>query len=184
MKCLICGKENPDTNEYCDDCGVELLSSVSAAPVPSVQLSEIECQGCKQINPPGTAFCDQCGASLSQTNQSSQTQPPIPPPPPKLKNSVVLPDGAEIAIEAKKEFGRLDLAKFAGPSEAMWMSRSHFVVFEENGVPYIQDQGSTNGTKLNNKEIKLQGKQQLKDGDEIVVADAVKLLFKSQIMSA
>jgi hypothetical protein len=182
MKCLICGKENADTNEFCDDCGVELLSSAgSAVPVPSVQPSATECPACKEINAPGTAFCDQCGASLGQTTQPLETPPP---PPPKLKNSMVLPDGSELVIDAKKEFGRLDLAKYAGPSEAMWMSRSHFVVFEENGVPYIQDQGSTNGTKLNKKEIKLEGKQQLKDGDEIVVADSVKLLFKSQTMSA
>ena len=97
----------------------------------------------------------------------------------KIHNVLVLPDGTElIATDQKKTFGRVDFARQA--SDPMWVSRNHFTLFEENGVAYIQDDGSSNGTKVNGKEIKGTGKQQLKSGDEIIVGDALKVIFKTK----
>jgi predicted component of type VI protein secretion system len=91
---------------------------------------------------------------------------------------LVLPDSTELPVTGKKVIGRVDLAKYASPAEVGWVSRQHFTIFEENGAFYIQDDKSTNGTKLDGVEIKQQGKHQLKDGSEILAGDAVKLMFK------
>lgn len=59
------------------------------------------------------------------------------------------------------------------------ISRVHFSIFEEDGFVYLLDEGGRNGTKLNGKRIRKQEKQIMKNGDEINVADAIKLIFKT-----
>jgi hypothetical protein len=192
MNCIKCGKDNPPDNRFCDNCGADLTTSV-APPTFSGGLGN-ECPACKHQNPSGSTFCENCGASMqnaSATQTPSQPtfapQPTVAPPAtiapqPTLQADkfLVLPDGSEIPIQGSKSLGRLDLAKYAAASEVMWISRQHFDLFEENGTPYIIDEKSANGTKVNGKEIKQQGKQQLKNGDEIIVGDAVKLVFKTK----
>ncbi|MCW4023915.1 MAG: zinc ribbon domain-containing protein [Candidatus Bathyarchaeota archaeon] len=178
MNCPKCGNDNPSDNKFCDNCGSELVSTV-AAPTP-VSTGGIECSACKAANPIGSAFCESCGASLESA--SAPIAAPVAPQPtfapPQAQFALVCPDGTEISISSSKTIGRLDLAKYAAPNETMWISRQHFDILEENGAPFIIDEKSANGTKLNGKEIKQQGKQQLKSDDEIIVGDAVKLVFK------
>ena len=192
MKCINCGKDNPPDNKFCDNCGNVLSPDQPATPpAPSVPASGApgtECPACKHVNPPGSAFCDNCGAALQSAPAPAPVAPPVqfpttpaPPAPPvipKIQKVLVLPDGAELALDAKKTFGRVDFARQA--SDPMWVSRAHFTIFEENGENFIQDDGSSNGTKLNGKEIKQTGKQQLKSGDEIIVGDALKVIFKTK----
>lgn len=189
MNCPKCGKDNPSDNRFCDNCGAELnLASSPPAPMSPSSGSDNECPACKHKNPPGSTFCEDCGASMQSSVQSAvpsiQPQPapqtPIAPPPqfPLVESYLVLPDGTEITIQSRRSIGRLDLAKYAAPTEAMWISRQHLEIFEENGAYFIIDERSSNGTKLNGTEIKQQGKQQLKDGDEIVIGDAVRVVFK------
>jgi hypothetical protein len=177
MNCPKCGNDNPSDNKFCDNCGSELAPTIAApTAVPS---GGIECQACKAANPIGSAFCESCGASLQ--GASAPIVAPVAPQPtftPQAQFALVCPDGTEISILSKKTIGRLDLAKYAAPNETMWISRQHFDIFEENGIPVIIDEKSSNGTKLNGAEIKQQGKQQLKSNDEIIVGDAVKLVFK------
>jgi hypothetical protein len=187
MNCNKCGKDNPPDNRFCDNCGNELQQAAPAPASPMVAGSGgNECPACKHPNPAGSAFCESCGASMQNVVQNAVPAPapipaPIAPPPqqfPQIDKALVLPDGSEIAIQSRKSIGRLDLAKYAAPTETMWISRQHIEIFEENGATFILDDKSSNGTKLNGKEIKQQGKQQLKNGDEIIVGDAVKLVFK------
>ena len=196
MKCPKCGKENPPDNRFCDNCGFELVSTTPPAPSPvseaQIGVREATCPSCGHANPADSAFCEQCGATIAATPQtkpvptptlppSAPAQPPtVPVVIPRVGGALVLPDGNELSIGAKKVLGRVDLDKYASPDEAMWISRQHFTVFLENDRFFIQDDGSTNGTKLNGVEIKNQGKQELKNDDEIVVGDAVKLLFREQ----
>jgi hypothetical protein len=185
MICSKCGKDNPPDNRFCDNCGQELVAagSTPVQPIKGVGASGIQCPNCKSMNTPDSAFCEKCGASLSAAPQPSPVPAPAPAPgliPPAVKAGgvLVLPDSTELPVTAKKVIGRVDLAKYASPAEVGWISRQHFTIFEENGVFYIQDDKSTNGTKLDGIEIKQQGKQQVKDGSEILVGDAVKLKFK------
>lgn len=52
-------------------------------------------------------------------------------------------------------------------------SRQHFKVFQEQGVYWIEDLGSTNGTIVNGRRV---ARAQLKDGD-LIVAGTTHLLF-------
>jgi hypothetical protein len=180
MNCPKCGKDNPSDNKFCDNCGNE-IAAAPAAPTP-VPATAGECPECKHVNPPDSAFCENCGAPVQNAAPSPIVTPIAPPqapiPQPQIGKSLVCPDGSEIALQTRKSIGRLDLSKYASPTEARWISRLHFEVFEEKGESYIQDEKSLNGTKLNGKEIRALGKQLLRNGDEIIVGDAVKLLFK------
>lgn len=202
MKCPRCDKENPPDNRFCDNCGFELVSPTPPAPtpVPAAQIGvrEVTCPSCGHVNPADSSFCEQCGATITAAPPvkpptavptptpppsvpvQPPTQPTVPVVAPKVEGALILPDGNQLSIGARKVLGRVDLAKYASPDEAMWISRQHFTIFLENDRFYIQDDGSTNGTKLNGVEIKDQGKQELRDCDEILVGDAVKLSFRGQ----
>lgn len=187
MKCPQCGKDNPADNKFCDNCGLDLSTAPAtpaqpapAPPKPTAGTAQVNCPSCQHPNPADSTFCEQCGASLQPAAQATPAPPPAAPQvqAPTTGGILVLPDGTELAVGKNKTLGRVDLAKFAAPAETMWVSRQHLAVSEDNGVFYVQDDKSTNGTKLNGVEIKQQGRQQLKDGDEILVGDAVKLIFK------
>ena len=189
MKCENCGTENPNDQKFCENCGNVLApeqpEELIATPQPIQEDAVIECSICKQQNPQGTVFCNGCGASLQDGLSTETPEEPINPQVSEPELSIapkskflVLPDGTELSADEKKTFGRIDFARQA--SEPMWISRQHFTIFDENGLTYIQDDRSSNGTKLNGQEIKLHGRQQLKDGDEITVGDSVKLVFKTK----
>ncbi len=186
MKCQKCGYENPLDNQFCENCGSQLsslqpVSNVPIAPVAGNNLTV--CPSCRNQNPPGSAFCENCGATLPKAATTPAKLNPVYQRPSiqKIQRTLLLPDGSEIAINTKKSIGRLDLARCADPTKIRWISRQQFEIFDENGAYYIEDEQSANGTKLNGTEIRQQGKQLLKDGDEIVVGDAVKLSFKEKV---
>jgi hypothetical protein len=93
-------------------------------------------------------------------------------------DSLILPDGAILPLSKLFVFGRSNLP--GGSMEKMLVSRRHFQTTWEDGAFYIEDRNSTNGTKLNNKEIKGTGKHSLRDGDQITVAGVFSILFKAR----
>ncbi len=98
---------------------------------------------------------------------------------PTGKAKLVLPDNHEIAIdETVKTIGRNDLEKLVTNDSVKYISRRHIAIKSDGGRYYVEDQNSANGTKLNDVNIKGMGKQELRDGDKIELADAVVLTFK------
>jgi hypothetical protein len=88
--------------------------------------------------------------------------------------------GKDISLNAAgQSLGRSDLHGLAAPDKADLLSRKHFSLSCENGDYYIEDQGSTNGTRLNGSDIRGKGKQLLKDGDKIDLAGVLTITFKS-----
>ena len=88
--------------------------------------------------------------------------------------------GKEISLNAAgQSLGRSDLHGLAAPGKADLLSRQHFSLIHENGDYYIEDRGSTNGTRLNGSDIRGKGRQLLKDGDKIDLAGALNITFKS-----
>ena len=61
MKCPKCGHENPETDKFCNGCGVPFQS-------------ELVCPKCGKTNPKGSKFCNECGQVL--TEQSLTPPPP------------------------------------------------------------------------------------------------------------
>ena len=88
--------------------------------------------------------------------------------------------GKEISLNAAgQSLGRSDLHGLAGPGKSDLLSRQHFSLSYENGDYYIEDRGSTNGTRLNGSDVRGKGKQLLKDGDKIDLAGVLTITFKS-----
>ena len=89
-------------------------------------------------------------------------------------------DGEQIPISGNAAtLGRNDLKSLIKSDKADLISRQHIKLDYENGECYIEDNASTNGTKLNGTSIKGKGRYLLKDGDEIELADILTLTFKT-----
>jgi len=90
-----------------------------------------------------------------------------------------MPDGSEMLLAGNvRTFGRRELEKYLAPDKSSYLSRQHINIWYENGQYYIEDSNSTNGTRLNGKEIKGTGKNALKNGDAIDIADVLNITFK------
>lgn len=75
--------------------------------------------------------------------------------------------------------GRKDFRSLVDAEKAAMISREHIRLYHEGGNYYIEDPGSTNGTELNGTSIRGKGKQPLKDGDEIRLANVLTLTFRT-----
>jgi pSer/pThr/pTyr-binding forkhead associated (FHA) protein len=146
----------------------------------------IKCPQCGNDNPPDSLFCENCGFKLPAAPAPVTPPPPpvAPPPtptptpaPPSVMYSLNFKTGAFDVSETTRSFGRQDFAKHIPESDHKYISRKHFTIFKEDDKFFIQDEGSSNGTKLNDEEIKGAGKKELKDNDKILVADTVELQF-------
>lgn len=79
--CPVCGLQQPDGVNYCDQCGAVMASVAPAAPQspvkaqPDSTTAATTCSACGTQVMPGGAFCDHCGAALSTPSPSS---PPLP----------------------------------------------------------------------------------------------------------
>lgn len=94
---------------------------------------------------------------------------------------LVMPDGGEILLAGNaRSFGRHDFEKFMPQEHICYISRQHFNIWYENGQYYIEDRSSTNGTRLNGKDIKGAGRHALSDGDVIELARKLSLTFKKE----
>jgi class 3 adenylate cyclase len=61
MRCTKCGRENPESQQFCGACGSPLGNS---------------CARCGVENPAGQKYCGDCGASLSQPTAAPQSADP------------------------------------------------------------------------------------------------------------
>jgi hypothetical protein len=198
MKCKYCGHENDDKEQFCTNCGMKLGETP-----PAPQSDQIRCEKCGFLNPRGADICGGCGQSLVEPqslpgrcpgcgfdenppnarfciNCGIRLAAPQSPPEPTVPGAaLVLSDTAHIELgEEEMIVGRKDFLQHIPPEEATFISREHFIIFHEDDTYYITDEGSSNGTALNGDEIRGQGKKELHDNDEIVLADTVTLRFK------
>lgn len=93
---------------------------------------------------------------------------------------LILPDNSEISIgRADKIIGRHDLEKVVSPDDLKYISRQHVIIRVNCSQYYVEDRNSSNSTKVNGVNITGKGKQELKNGDNIQLADVVTLQFKA-----
>ena len=113
--------------------------------------------------------------STSPADTLPATTPVIEATPAKL----VMPDGSEILLAGNaKSFGRHDFEKFLPHDNVSYISRQHINIWYENGQYYSEDRSSTNGTRINGKDIKGTGRHALADGDIIELAGKLSITFK------
>jgi hypothetical protein len=114
--------------------------------------------------------------STLPATSSPRTTPVAVGPPAKF----VASNGSELSLAGDgNPLGRRDFQSMAAPDKADLISRQHITVSYENGQYYIEDRGSTNGTRLNGSAIKGTGRHALKDGDNIDLAGALSFVFKT-----
>jgi hypothetical protein len=75
--------------------------------------------------------------------------------------------------------GRSDFSSLMKSDDADLISRRHIRFYYEDGECYIEDRGSTNGTKINRSSIEGKGRYLLRDGDKVELADVLTLTFKT-----
>jgi len=162
------------------------------------------CPICKfSNNPSDSDYCTECGAKLTVESQpaapepqpaapepAAAPQPAAAPEPAAVTGAVLkLPDNSDIKIElAPKIVGRMELLEYLKTLQGvdpMIISRQHFTISQEKDKYYIedgntavQDKPSANHTYLNGVDITEKGQQELKNGDEIDLANTVKLTFR------
>jgi len=91
---------------------------------------------------------------------------------------LILPNGVNINIyDDPKVIGRAELARALGLDDLGLISRRHFEVKVDDSMFYIEDLGSANGTRLNNRDISGKGPVKLDDGDVIKPAGVISLKF-------
>jgi hypothetical protein len=113
------------------------------------------------------------------TTPSDQTQPSTTSVIDVIPAKLVTPDGSEILLAGNnRSFGRRDFEKFMPPDKAFYISRQHINIWYDNKQYYIEDRGSTNGTRINGIEIRGGGRRPLEDGDTIDLAGKLTITFK------
>jgi len=141
---------------------------------------EVVCprQSCGKMNSTANAFCYYCGALLRQPARVTP-QPGISPSTSPTGPRLRLKDNGEIYLTAEtKWLGRDDLSGIVPERDLRYTSRQHLIIGFESGQYYIEDQNSTNGTKLNGVQIRGKGKYRLHHGDQIQLADLIMLTFE------
>ena len=92
---------------------------------------------------------------------------------------LALADNTEIQLTGPTtDIGRDNFGKLASDDTLNYVSRQHCRITTEEGKYFIEDLQSANGTKVNGVDIVGKGKQELKDGDRIDLADVVSLTFR------
>ncbi len=116
-----------------------------------------------------------------ETTHGADTLPATTPVVEATPAKLAMPDGNEILLAGNaRTFGRQDFESFMPRENVPYISRQHINIWYENGKYYIEDRSSTNGTKLNGKDIKGTGRHALADGDLIELAGKLSITFKGQ----
>lgn len=93
---------------------------------------------------------------------------------------VEFPDGSMLQVPDSLVLGRDDFKGLVREEEINLVSRKHMRIFREGSIYFVEDghagQPSSNGTKLNGRDIAGLGKQPLRDGDTILVGDVLDLV--------
>jgi hypothetical protein len=89
-------------------------------------------------------------------------------------------DGESVSVTGKAGFmGRNDFLSMLKPAKADLISRQHLHIERKDNEYYIEDHGSTNGTRLNGSSITGKGSHLLKNNDIIDLGGALSLTFKA-----
>jgi hypothetical protein len=143
-------------------------------------------QPVKQHSGGGTSFTQARTIEYPQTKpieypQAKTTVQPVTEPVTTLSTArLVMAGASDILLSQQfRTIGRADLAVAVPFDKRTLVSRQHFTLDNKNGTWYIEDSGSSNGTKLNGSEIKGTGQHALKEGDKIDVAGLLTITFRS-----
>lgn len=136
-------------------------------------------------------YCGVCGSELIIFEDQQQHQQELQKPPNvDRKGFLVMPDKSQVEITSiQTAIGRVHLSKYIPERDTNFISREHITVYKEgeryfveDGKTIVQEKPSSNKTWLisggqQKEEITGKGRYELKDGDQIMIADVVRLSF-------
>jgi pSer/pThr/pTyr-binding forkhead associated (FHA) protein len=101
--------------------------------------------------------------------------------PKKLLGKLILPNGEQLTItQHNRIFGREDFLGIIISEKLLLIGKEHFKLILKDGGFYIEDLNTKNGTQINGEEIKGKGNILLKDGDQISVANTLKIFYNEE----
>lgn len=144
------------------------------------------CEECEQENPPDARFCSRCGMKLANSEaEKTLSFAPVEVEEEEGAISAELPEeGAVLAVQKGPNVGesfalsKPETSLGRDPKSDIFLnditvSRRHATISVKNGVFFLADVGSLNGTYLNSKRIEVEA---LKHNDEIQIGK-FKLIF-------
>jgi len=174
IKCARCETENDKSAQYCDECGSPLKNAGKLdAPGQSAGSTTLEKESDASVY-----AVEQVISGASWVKEIGNSNPAAKPARAKLIIERGRTAGKEFPLDAAEmNIGRWDADNGIFPDvdldsddpEAK-VSRRHARILREDNRFLIEDLGSTNGTFVNRGRRLLPGsRQQLEDGDEIIV---------------
>ena len=128
--------------------------------------------------PGGGTSTDWAISSVTVAASQPATLTPVTTPAPStLDAKFISPAGTAMPIAAGP-LGRRDFQGMTSPDLAGTISRQHIRITFEDRHYYIEDLGSTNGTRLNGSEIRGSGRHVIQNNDRVELAYALNLTFK------
>jgi pSer/pThr/pTyr-binding forkhead associated (FHA) protein len=146
----------------------------------------LTCKECEQENPPDARFCSRCGTKLANGEaEKTLSFAPVEVEEEEAAISAELPEeGALLAVQKGPNVGesftlsKPETSLGRDPQSDIFLnditvSRKHAIISLKNGVFFLADAGSLNGTYLNSTRIEVEA---LKHKDEIQIGK-FKLIF-------
>ncbi len=166
-------------------------SEAPVAPEPTPAAAALKCPACGHENPPDARFCESCGAALTVPAPEKppvEVPPAAPPVAAPAAAFIVADTGVELPLDLSKGesligradpvsrvFPEVDLTPHGGYDAGV--SRKHCRIFQQGDQFFVEDLGSTNGTKLNGQIIPPNQPRPLNNGDTLELG-LLKLTFK------
>ncbi len=126
------------------------------------------CPVCQTKNEPNAVICSNCMTDISTIE-------------PQEENNLILKlmhDNFTLSLDKDETIGRKAFGSKYLTNEHI--SRNHAKIIFENGSVYIEDLNSTNGTFINDSQIKPKKKYKLREADTIKLSSYVKLKVNIQ----
>lgn len=170
VKCSVCGIENPDGIEFCNECGT--LLKVEEPLQPQVVTHEEAISKEEEVSPKAVVEEERRPprriptilARLEVKRHGS------------LTNEIFEIGGEEVTLgRFSPDTGPVDI-DFSKLPESEYISRRHARIKKENDKWFIEDLGSTNGVFVN-RGSRITQKTEINDGDEIALGNLL-VVFK------
>jgi hypothetical protein len=179
-RCQSCGKGNPESSRFCDECGARLLNEdIHNTDLPSEDPHTAEhpvVQGASVTSVGVPPIIEKIAGTYKESNGSGPLAPKT------LRASLMVERGdaagTEFILDGEESYiGRWDADNGIFPDvdldshdQEAKVSRRHARILRKAGQFFVEDLGSTNGTYVNRGRRLIPGNpQSLLDGDEIIV---------------
>ena len=183
-RCPVCGERNGPGEPFCDHCGCNLLTEApSAEPAPPTTAEPAEPAGAAGAGPVRTA-CPHCGAAvphagntfcvecLEEFPAAGAAEPGGTVAPLRLRfvgGTVRLPVGATVVLGRASPSAEVRALLEARDN----VSRTHASVRADGQALLVRDEGSANGTFVNDRPVPRRTEVRMEPGDVLRLASDV-----------